>query len=93
LRAIGFGAGPVVVSVLAEALLLTLMGAVLGAAVAWGFFNGDVVVSDYYIYTMAVQPSLLALGIGWALAIGLLGGLFPAVRAARMPLATALRAT
>jgi len=93
LRAIGFGAGPVVISVLAEALLLTLLGAVLGAATAWLFFNGNVVVSDYYIYSMVVRPALLVLGVAWAVAIGMIGGLFPAIRAARQPIATALRAT
>jgi putative ABC transport system permease protein len=93
LRAIGFGAAPVVISVVVEALLLTLIGASLGAGVAWLFFNGNVVVSDYYIYSMVVPPALLALGIAWAVAIGVIGGLFPAIRAARLPVATALRAT
>jgi putative ABC transport system permease protein len=93
LRAIGFGAGPVVISVLAEALLLTFLGAVLGAGAAWLFFNGNVVVSDYYIYSMVVRPALLVLGVAWAVAIGMIGGLFPAIRAARLPIATALRAT
>jgi putative ABC transport system permease protein len=93
LRAIGFGAGPVVISVMAEALLLTFLGAVMGAAAAWLFFNGNVVVSDYYIYSMVVRPALLLLGIAWAVAIGMIGGAFPAIRAARLPIATALRAT
>jgi putative ABC transport system permease protein len=93
LRAIGFGAAPVVISVVVEALLLTLIGASLGAGVAWLFFNGNVVVSDYYIYSMVVPPALLALGIAWAVAIGVIGGLFPAIRAARLTVATALRAT
>ncbi len=93
LRAIGFGAGPVVASVLAEALLLTLFGAVLGAGAAWLFFNGNVVVSNFYIYSMVVRPALLVLGVAGAVAIGMIGGLFPAIRAARLPIATALRAT
>jgi len=93
LRAIGFGAGPVVISVLVEALSLTLLGALLGAGAAWLFFNGNVVVSDYYIYSMVVRPALLALGVAWAVIIGMIGGLFPAIRAARLPIATALRAT
>jgi putative ABC transport system permease protein len=91
LRAIGFSAAAVVVSVFAEALLLTLVGAVIGAALAWALFSGTVVVSDYYIYTLAVKPSLIALAIVWAAATGILGGLFPAIRAARLPVATALR--
>jgi putative ABC transport system permease protein len=93
LRAIGFGAVPVVVSVLAEALLLTLIGASLGAAVAWLFFNGHVMVRGFQIYAMVVEPALLAFGVGAAAAIGLIGGAFPAIRAARLPIATALRAT
>lgn len=91
LRAIGFGAAAVVVSVFAEALVLTLVGAALGACLAWGFFGGAVVISDYYIYTLVVKPSLVVLGIAWAVVTGVLGGLFPAIRAASLPVATALR--
>jgi len=90
LRAIGFGAGAVVASVMAEALLLTLVGAALGVALAWGLFNGHAVVSDYYIYSLAVKPSLMALGVVWAVLIGILGGLLPAIRAAGLPVAAAL---
>jgi putative ABC transport system permease protein len=93
LRAIGFGAGPVVASVLVEALLLTLIGACLGAAIAALAFDGRQMVSDYYMYTMTIRPTLLAIGIGGAVAIGLLGGLPPAIRAARLPVAQALRAS
>ncbi len=93
LRAIGFGAVPVVISVLAEAVLLTLIGAAVGAGAAWLFFDHHVVISNYEIYAMMVKPALLAFGISWAAAIGMLGGLFPAIRAARAPIATALRST
>jgi putative ABC transport system permease protein len=91
LRAIGFGAAAVVVSVFAEALVLTLIGATLGACLAWALFGGIVVVSDAYIYTLVVKPSLIALGIVWAVLTGVVGGLFPAIRAARLPVATVLR--
>ena len=91
LRAIGFGAAAVVVSVFAEALVLTLIGAALGACLAWALFGGIVVVSDAYIYTLVVKPSLVALGIVWAVLTGVVGGLFPAIRAARLPVATVLR--
>ncbi len=91
LRAIGFGSASIVVSVIVEALLLSLIGALVGAALAWGFFDGNVVVSDYYIYALAVKPPLAAIGIVWAVVIGILGGLLPAIRAARSPVATALR--
>jgi putative ABC transport system permease protein len=96
LRAIGFGAGGVVVSVLAEALLLALSGALLGAAISWALFSGNTIAmgngTSSLVFEMRVTPTLLAIGIGWACAVGFLGGLFPAVRAARLPVATALRA-
>jgi putative ABC transport system permease protein len=97
LRAIGFGAVPVVVSVLAEALFLALLGGAIGAALAWFFFNGNLVSTlgggfTQVVFRLTVTPGLIALGIIWAAAIGLLGGLFPAIRAARLPVAEALRA-
>jgi putative ABC transport system permease protein len=96
LRAIGFGAGGVVVSVLAESLLLSLIGASLGAAISWLAFNGNSVTFgdsiSSLVFKMQVTPALLGLGIALAVGLGLVGGLFPAVRAARLPVATALRA-
>ena len=91
LRALGFGGGPVVVAVLTEALLLTLIGALAGVAIAWLFFNGTVVVSDYYIYFLTMKPSLIALAIACAIILGLFGALLPATRAARLRVAAALR--
>ena len=97
LRAIGFGAGAVVVSVFVEALLLSLVGGLIGAAAAWLFFNGNTVNTlganfTQVVFHLTVTPQLLASGIIWACFIGVLGGLFPAIRAARLPVATALRA-
>ena len=97
LRAIGFGASAVVLSVLIEALLLSVIGALIGAGLAWMFFNGNMVSTlgsnfTQVVFRLAVGPSLVALGIVWACVIGLVGGLFPAIRAARLPVATALRA-
>jgi len=96
LRAIGFGASGVVASVLIEALLLAVLGALLGAAIAWLLFNGNVVTlgdsTGSVILEMRVTPALLGVGVAWACTVGLIGGLFPAVRAARLPVATALRA-
>jgi putative ABC transport system permease protein len=63
----------------------------LGACLAWALFGGIVVVSDAYIYTLVVKPWLIALGIVWAVLTGVVGGLFPAIRAARLPVATVLR--
>jgi len=96
LRAIGFGAGGVISSVLAEALLLALLGAAAGATVATLLFNGNTVslggTTASLVAEMRVTPALLGAGIVWACAVGLVGGLFPAIRAARLPVATALRA-
>jgi len=93
LRAIGFNSGPIIVSVLLEGLVLALPGAFLGALVAWVLFNGNVVDVAGLIFKLTVTPRLLAISIFWALAIGLIGGSLPALRAARLPVATALRAT
>jgi putative ABC transport system permease protein len=97
LRAIGFRGVPVVVAVLLETMLLALAGGVLGGFLAWLLFN------NYTASTMAmgtvgtvsfafhVSPALLVQGLVWALVIGFIGGLFPALRAARLPVTTALR--
>jgi putative ABC transport system permease protein len=90
LRAIGFGATPVVVSVLAEAALLGAIGAVVGAAIAWLIFDGR----EMWVwgaFKLRVAPSLWALGLAWALVTSLLGGLLPALRAGRLPPVEALR--
>jgi putative ABC transport system permease protein len=96
LRALGFGSGGVVVSVLAESLVLALVGAVVGAAVAWLLFGGNTISlgggTSSLVFRMHVSPALLGIGVAWACTVGLLGGLLPALRAARVPVATALRA-
>jgi putative ABC transport system permease protein len=93
LRVFGFGAGAILTSILAEALLLSLLGAALGAFAAWLAFNGDLHGVSGLEFRLAVTPSLVAEGIGFACAIGFLGGLLPALRAARVPVAVALRDT
>ncbi len=93
LRAVGFGGLPVVVSMLGEAMLLALPGALIGAGLAWLFFNGRAASPFGFQFHLAVTPSLAVLGIVWALCMGLIGGLLPAVRAARVPVTVALRAT
>lgn len=98
LRAIGFGGGPVVCSIMIEALLLSLVGAIIGAAVAYVVFNGFQVSGlnfqtfSQVAFQFAVTPALVWKGIVWATVIGFFGGLFPAVRAARQPVVDALRA-
>ena len=97
LRAIGFGAVPVLLSVMIEALLLSLLGGVIGAALAWLFFNGHTVSTlggafAQVVFQLTVTRALIITGIAWACVIGLFGGFFPALRAARLPVAEALRA-
>lgn len=99
LRAIGFGPAGVVVSVLAEAMLLSVLGALIGAGVAWLLFNGNALSTgsgefdSQIMFKLLVGPSLVGVGVAWACGIGLLGGLLPAIRAARLPIAVALRPT
>ena len=97
LRALGFGALPVVASVMAESLLLSLCGGVLGAVIAYLAFNGYAVSTlgggfTQVAFQFAVTPELVLLGVMLALKIGFIGGLAPAVRAARIPVTEALRA-
>ncbi len=97
LRAIGFGALPVLLSVMIEALLLSLLGGIIGASLAWFFFNGHSVSTlggafAQVVFQLTVTRTLIITGIVWACLIGLLGGFFPALRAARLPVAEALRA-
>jgi putative ABC transport system permease protein len=93
LRALGFGATAVVVSVILESLVLAIPGALLGGAIAWGLFNNHDVHMGGVSFSMSVTPGLVVLGLIWALVIGLIGGLAPSIRAARLPVAAALRAT
>jgi putative ABC transport system permease protein len=96
LRAIGFSGLPVLLSVLTEAMLLALSGGVLGAAVAYLLFNGMTVSTlganfTQVAFNFAVTPELVQKGLSWALLIGLIGGLPPAIKAVRMPVVEALR--
>ncbi|MDE2049485.1 MAG: ABC transporter permease [Gammaproteobacteria bacterium] len=93
LRALGFRPGTIVTSTLCESMLLALPGALLGAALAWFFFSGLSASPFGYSFRLDVTPALALLGVAWALAMGLIGGILPALRAARVPVTTALRAT
>ena len=93
LRALGFGRVAVVASVICEALLLALIGALIGAAIAWILFDGNQKAVGANVFNLSVSPGLVLTGVIWALAVGLVGGLFPSIRAARLPVATAIRAT
>ncbi|MEM8960557.1 MAG: FtsX-like permease family protein [Acidobacteriota bacterium] len=97
LRALGFRQVPVVVSVLVEALALALVGGVIGAVLAFFLFNGyrastlNFQTFSQVAFAFAVTPPLMISGVVYALVMGFVGGLLPAVRAARLPVATALR--
>lgn len=95
LRAIGFRGLPVVVAIMLETMLLALIGGAIGGAIAWLIFNGYTASTmsgvGQLTFDFAVSPSLLWTGLKWALAIGFIGGLYPALRAARLPVTTALR--
>ncbi|MFC4307574.1 ABC transporter permease [Steroidobacter flavus] len=95
LRAIGFRSVPVIVSVLLETMVLAALGGMMGAGIAWLLFDGfsasTMGSGGQIMFAFDVSPELLRNGLLAALSIGFVGGLLPAVRAARMPIATALR--
>lgn len=96
LRAIGFRGGVVVFSILAETVLLALAGGVVGALIAWalfGHFTASTLGPNFgaVIFQFRITPTLIGEGLKWALVIGFVGGLFPALRAARMPVTDGLR--
>ena len=97
LRALGFNATSVVVSVLAESLALATLGGAIGGLGAYLAFNGyqtstmNFQTFSQVAFAFQVTPQLLVLGLVYALGMGLIGGLLPAVRAARLPIPSALR--
>jgi putative ABC transport system permease protein len=97
LRAIGFGGGPVVVSVLVESLVLAMLGGAVGGGIAYFGFNGFKTSTlnwqtfSQVAFAFTVTPRLMVAGVVYALLMGLFGGLLPAVRAARLPIVSALR--
>ena len=97
LRALGFGSAPVVISVLTEALLIGLVGGVIGALVSYFAFNGvrastmNFTTFSQITFAFTVTPMVLVLGLVYALILGFVGGLLPSLRAARLPITTGLR--
>jgi len=97
LRALGFNTTSVLVSVLAESLALAAIGGAIGGALAYVAFNGyqtstmNFSTFSQVAFAFQVTPRLLSLGLIYALLMGLVGGLFPALRAARLPIPSALR--
>ncbi len=97
LRALGFNATSVVISVLVESLALAAIGGAIGGLGAYLAFNGyqtstmNFQTFSQVAFAFQVTPQLLVLGLVYALLMGLVGGLFPAIRAARLPIPAALR--
>lgn len=97
LRALGFGPTAILFSTVIESILLALVGGAIGGLIAYLVFNGFQASTlngtsfSQVVFNFAVTPELLGQGLRAALIIGVLGGLFPAIRAARLPVAQALR--
>jgi putative ABC transport system permease protein len=99
LRALGFQGGPVLISVMAESLILAIIGGMLGGAIAYlvadGYNTATINFQSFsqVAFSLSVTPRLLVGGIAYALAMGFFGGIFPAIRAIRIPIAIGLRDT
>jgi putative ABC transport system permease protein len=91
LSAIGYDPLPIAVSVVLEGVILSLLGALIGALAALMLVDGRQEIIWNAVFTLSVSPGLIALGMAWALALAVLGGIVPAVRSARLPVAEALR--
>jgi putative ABC transport system permease protein len=98
LRALGFGALPVVASVLVESMVLGLAGGLVGCVIAYYAFNGMQTSTmnwasfSQITFAFTVTPQLIMRGLVYALLLALIGGLMPALRAARLPIVSGLRA-
>ena len=93
LRALGYGAFPVAVSVILEAGALSVAGAGLGASFAWSRYDGVIDGFGGDIFKMTVSPAMIGMAILWAIAVAFAGGLLPSLQAARRPVSDALRAS
>lgn len=93
LRALGYGAFPVALSVMLEAIILSVAGALIGGGVAWLLYDGKQSLFNNSVFHLSVSPGQLLLGMTWGVVVALLGGLLPSIRAARRPVVEALRAT
>jgi putative ABC transport system permease protein len=97
LRALGFGALPVTLSVLLEAVVIGLVGGLIGVAIAYLALNGvqastlNFATFSQITFAFTVTPELLVRGLSYSFVLGFFGGLFPGIRAARMPIVTGLR--
>jgi putative ABC transport system permease protein len=95
LRAIGFGGFPAFVGTLVESLILAVIGGAIGAAATYLIFDGFTASTlgasfTQVVFSFQLTPRLIGQGVVLALIVGLIGGLFPAIRAARMPIVAGL---
>jgi len=98
LRGIGYGPDAMVIAVMVETLALALIGGIVGAALSWLAFNGYNLSTvsgsgAQLVFELAVTPKIVVIGVAWACVIGLLGGSFPALQAARLPVVVAIRSS
>ncbi len=84
LRALGYASFPVALSVILEAGILSVAGALIGAAIAWSLYNGVQGDMGWDFFKLIVSPAMIGLAMVWAIAVAVLGGLLPSVRAARL---------
>ena len=97
LRALGFNSLAVLISVIIESIVLAVVGGILGGTIAYLAFEGyqtstmNFQTFSQVAFAFRVTPALLAMGLVWSLCMGLIGGLPPAIRASRLPIARALR--
>jgi putative ABC transport system permease protein len=97
LRALGFGRTPVIISVLIEALIIGVVGGLIGMVIAYFTFNGvrastlNFASFSQITFAFTVTPTLMALAVSYALILGFIGGLLPSLRAAKLPITTGLR--
>jgi putative ABC transport system permease protein len=92
LRAIGYGSFAVACSVILEASILSMIGALIGALIAWTLYDGVQASLGWDFFKLTVSPAMFGMGALWALAVSFLGGLLPSLRAARLTVTEALRA-
>ncbi|MBA2587846.1 MAG: ABC transporter permease, partial [Alphaproteobacteria bacterium] len=92
LRALGYRGFPIALSVLLEGTVLSVAGALIGAAIAWALYDGVMSGFGSDVFILAVTPPMVAVGLAWGIALAVLGGLLPSLQAARGAVTQALRA-
>jgi putative ABC transport system permease protein len=93
LRAVGYGGFAVALSVILEASALSVAGCLIGALIAWTLYNGVQGDLGWDFFKLTVSPAMIGFAVLWAIAVAILGGLLPSLRAARWTIADALRAS